>query len=174
MTRNKLRHYEREGLIKPLRKKHGDREYRYYCDDDIENVRVITRFISLSWSAREVSEFLKFSTDLNEVIKKMKNTHNFLLEKFKGNIEGSKDEEVKNLVFWKDFKADNPDNTVNRVIEQYSNFRGDRGEILSRARLMQDAVNDAKNILSEYLGDISAKKDEVRKVIGDISYLMKQ
>lgn len=163
ITRNKLRHYEREGLIKPIRRQHGNSEYRYYTDQDIDTVKAITNLISLSWKAKEVAALLRLNQELNGIIEKMKKTNELLLSIFKGESVNTEDPHVSNeLQFWKNFEGGFAPEIVNKIFEHYSSNKSlNKKDTSVTAAVMLEKMQIGVQIVSGYSDRISKNEKEI-------------
>lgn len=176
ITRNKLRHYEREGLIKPIRRQHGNSEYRYYTDRDIDTVKAITNLISLSWKAKEVASLLKLSQEASTIVEKMKKTSEVLLALFKGESINTEDSNTaKELDFWKTFKGGFPDEIIRKIFDHYSSNKSlNIHDISGNTLRMLDKMRLGVQIVSGYDEKITKTKDEILKLQQEIYNLIRE
>lgn len=164
VTRNKLRHYEREGLIKAFREKRGERDRWFYTEQDIDAVVAITNLISLSWKAKEVSALLKLNLEMKAILNKIKGAREMLLDVFQGKKEGSNDPNVsKEIEFWKSFSESSHTefDIIPKMIEHYSSKKFNKKETLCNALNMLDKMQSGVNVVSGYIEDINKTEREI-------------
>ncbi len=166
VTRNKLRHYEREGLIKAIREKRGERDRWFYTEKDIDAVIAITNLISLSWKAKEVAALLRLNQELNGIIEKMKKTNELLLSIFKGESVNTEDPHVSNeLQFWKNFEGGFAPEIVNKIFEHYSSNKSlNKKDTSVTAAVMLEKMQIGVQIVSGYRDRISKNEEEILKL----------
>lgn len=167
ITRNQLRHYEREGLVTPERVKRGQSEYRYYLESDLNRVIIITNLISLSWTSKEVSALLKLASEMDNIVNKMIRTKKLLLE----SIDDKKidnPEIIQEIDSWKNYKADFSNKVLPGVINSYSGIQLDKGIIERDTLKMLEKTKFCADILEKYYNRIKQDEDEIMKLTGEI------
>lgn len=171
ITRNKLRHYEREGLIKSIREKRGERDRWFYTEQDISAVIAITNLISLSWKAKEVSALLKLDQEMKAILKKMKETKEMFLAMFQGEIEKGKDPNIsKEVEFWKSFSESNHTefDIIPKMIEHYSNKKFNEHEILKNSLNMLEKMRAGVEVVTGYNEEINKTEKEMKEMNNEI------
>ena len=175
VTRNKLRHYEREGLIKAIREKRGERDRWFYTEKDIDAVIAITNLISLSWKAKEVSSLLKLNQELKAVLNRMKEIKEMILASFQGTLD--KNEEMnltKEIEFLKSFNESSHTefDIFHKMVEHYSSKKLDKKEIMINSLNMLDKMQTGVNVVSGYNKEIEKTKEDIVSTYKKIYDLM--
>jgi DNA-binding transcriptional MerR regulator len=175
VTRNKLRHYEREGLIKAIREKRGERDRWFYTEKDIDAVIAITNLISLSWKAKEVSSLLKLNQELKAVLNRMKEIKEMILASFQGTLD--KNEEMnltKEIEFLKSFNESSHTefDIFPKMVEHYSSKKLDKKEIMINSLNMLDKMQTGVNVVSGYNKEIEKTKEDIVSTYKKIYDLM--
>lgn len=172
ITRNKLRHYEREGLVKPIRQKREQRDRWYYTDEDVDTVLAITNLISLSWKAKDVSALLKLTQEVNNAIDKMKKTREILFEIFKDNTRDIKDPAISEEIdFWKNFEGGFQLDNVLKIVEHYTK-ESNMNDIEKSTTQMLERMEKGVTIVSKYHDKISKAKEEISKLHDEIYHFI--
>ncbi len=175
VTRNKLRHYEREGLIKAIREKRGERDRWFYTGKDIDAVIAITNLISLSWKAKEVSSLLKLNQELKAVLDRMKEIKEMILESVQGALNKNQELNLKKEIeFLKSFnESSHTEFDISpKMIEHYSSKKLNKKEIMINSLSMLDKMQTGVNVVSGYNKDIEKTEEDIVSTYKEIYNLM--
>lgn len=175
VTRNKLRHYEREGLIKAIREKRGERDRWFYTEKDIDAVIAITNLISLSWKAKEVSSLLKLNQELRAVLEKMKEIKEMILASFQGTLDKNQELNLtKEIDFLKSFNESSHSefDIFPKMIEHYSSKKINKKEIMINSLTMLDKMQIGVNVVSGYNKEIEETEKGIVSMYKEIYNLM--
>jgi DNA-binding transcriptional MerR regulator len=170
ITRNKLRYYEREGLITAIRMKHGNSEYRYYSQPDIHKIKIITLLLSLSWKAKDIASLLKLADQMREVVGQMEGLKTFLLVTMKSSNKIVEDKEIiEEIKFWRDYKADFKDNKMlPKSISNYSKIQLDKSIVENNTVKMIEKSKVCLGILEKYYNQIKENEKEILKLTDEL------
>jgi DNA-binding transcriptional MerR regulator len=167
ITRNQLRHYEREGLVAPQRQKRGQSEYRYYVEDDINRVIMITNLISLSWTSKEVSGLIKLVEEMEKVFFHLTMTKNALTDLLQGKkIENSA--VIEELALWKQYKPDVSNKILPKIITTYASIQLVKNHVERNTMKMLEKAKYAVEILERYQNRIKENEADIVKLTEEI------